>query len=77
MNNSIFDKIEFGSYDAGESVELDARLSQIAPSEVPDHQVKSMIDYIDFRFLHEAVMPIFQDDLRKLHQALSERYFAA
>ncbi|MCD0280286.1 hypothetical protein JWH04_15340 [Xanthomonas melonis] len=77
MNHSIFDAIETGSYTASEAVELDAMLSKVIPSEVPDDQVKSMIDYIDFRFLHEAVAPSLQDDLRELHQALSDRQFAA
>ncbi len=77
MNNSIFDAIESGSYSAEEAIELDVKLSKVEPSEVPDHQLKSMIDYIDFRFLHEAVLPSLQDDLRKLHQALSDRCFAA
>ncbi|AJY50430.1 hypothetical protein [Halomonas sp. KO116] len=52
MNNPIFNAIEAGSYTAGEAVELDAKLSKVVPSEVPDDKVKSMIDYIDFRFLH-------------------------
>jgi hypothetical protein len=77
MKNSIFDAIESGSYSADEAVKLDATLSKVLPSEVPDHQVKSMIDYIDFRFRHKAVVPSVQHDLLQLHQALSVRYFAA
>lgn len=77
MNNPIFNAIEAGSYTAGEAIELDAMLSKVVPSEVPDDKVKSMIDYIDFRFLHQAVVPSMQDDLRQLHRALSDRHFAA
>ncbi len=77
MNNSIFNAIETGTYNADEAVELDALLSKVEPSEVPDEKVKSMIDYIDFRFLQQAVVPSMQDDLRQLHQALSDRHFAA
>lgn len=76
MNNSIFEAIESGTYTAKEASVLDASLSKVDSSEVPDHQLKSMIDYIDFRFLHEAVAPILRDDLSKLHKALSDRYFA-
>ena len=77
MNNSIFDSIESGSHSAEEAIALDERLSKVEPSEVPDHQIKSIIDYIDFRFLHGAVVPSLRDDLRKLHQALSDTHFAA
>lgn len=77
MIKNIFDAIESGSYSADEAIEIDTNLSKVQPSEVPDHQLKSMIDYIDFRFLKETIEPSLQDDLRKLHQALSERYFAA
>lgn len=77
MNNSIFDAIETGSHSAEEAIALDVRLSKVKPSEVPDHQLKSMIDYIDFRFLRGAVVPSLRDDLRKLHQELSDRHFAA
>ena len=77
MNQNIFDAIESGSCSADEAIEIDTNLSKAQPSEVPDHQLKSMIDYIDFRFLRKAVVPSLQDALRKLHKALSERYFAA
>lgn len=77
MNNSVFDAIESGAHSAEEASALDASLSKVKPGEVPDHQLKSMIDYIDFRFLHEAVSPSLRDDLSKLREALSDRYFAA
>ena len=77
MIHSILKSIENGSYTADEAVELDSMLSRVVPSEVPDDKLKSTIDYIDFRFLHQAVVPSIQDNLRKLHQALSDRHFAA
>lgn len=76
MSNSIFDDIESsGMHSAEQASVLDIRLSKINPSDVPDHQLKSMIDYIDFRFLHESVAPALHDDLIKLHKELSDRFF--
>ena len=77
MSNSIFDAIESGVHSAEQASALDIRLSNIEPSDVPDHQLKSMIDYIDFRFLHGSVAPALRDDLSRLHKELSGRHFAA
>ena len=77
MKRTVFDAIESGSYNADEAIDIDTNLSKVSPAEVPDHQLKSMIDYLDFRFLHGAVAPNLQDNLHSLHKALSDRYFAA
>jgi|GEM_PF-3575026 len=77
MSNSIFDAIESGVHSAEQASSLDARLSKVEPNDIPDHQLKSMIDYIDFRFLHGSIAPGLRDDLSKLHKELSDRHFAA
>jgi len=75
---TIFDVIESGSFfSAEESIELDIKLSKSQANEVPVRQIKSMMDYIDFRFLQNSVTPSIQGQLQELHSALSKRYFNA
>ena len=75
ISPTIFDTIETGSFAADEAMEIDAKLSRVQVHEIPEHQVKSMMDYINFRILHDAVMPAVKVDLENLQNALSERYF--
>ena len=77
MSASVIDAIESVSHTSSEALEIDALLSKFDPSEIPDHQLKSVIDYIDFRFLYKAVPSELHDDLKNLHASLSDRYFAA
>ena len=77
MNAPVIDAIQSISHTSSKALEIDALLSKFDPSEIPDHQLKSVIDYIDFRFLYGAVLPELHDDLQKLHASLSDRYFAA
>ncbi|WP_419697314.1 hypothetical protein ACN2CC_35515 (plasmid) [Mesorhizobium muleiense] len=68
---TIFDTIESGSFTADEAMEIDAKLSLVQVQDIPEHQVKSMMDYIDFRFLHNAVVPAIKADLENLQNAAS------
>lgn len=77
MNASVIDAIESISHTSSEALEIDAILSKSDPGEIPDHKLKSVIDYIDFRSLYKAVPPELRGDLQKLHASLSNRYFAA
>ena len=74
--NSIFDSIESGSFNSEEAAEIDVKLSKLSASEVPEHQIKSIMDYIDFRLLHEAAPLNAREDLQLLHMALSKKHFS-
>lgn len=73
--NSIFDSIESGSFNSEEAAEIDVKLSKVSALEVPEHQIKSMMDYINFRLLQEAVPLHAREELEFLYMNLSKRHF--
>lgn len=70
----LFDALESNrNFSSEAAIEIDIKLSNVLVNEVPDHKTKSVMDYIDFRFLHKAVIPFIQIQLQALHDALSKR----
>lgn len=76
MNNihALFNAIESGeNVSSKRATEIDESLSRIHGHEIPEKYASSMMDYINFRLLHNSAEEPVRTKLQSIYEFLSER----